>query len=301
MKPETPKNIHIVTIHWGDSRWVDIQLSQLRKNISIQSKIYCGAKDLSERDKSKFDLCIDVSEAHGINLNLIASRIIDTCDPSDLLIFIDGDAFPIKPCLDIIIDSLERFPLIAVRRDECLGDLQPHPCFCATTIGFWKSIDGDWRAGKEGWINNRGDKVSDVGGVLLNFFEEKEVGWLPLLRSNSHSAHEMYFGIYHGFLYHHGAGFRNIWSRLDASKFFWFKSKIFRWALTPSGYKGDLVSKLADKVKAEVRELFLLKDVCSYQKKLTLLSKNIHTLISEGAMSWDDFDEVVNAEFAKLL
>jgi hypothetical protein len=96
---------------------------------------------------------------------------------------------------------------MAVRRDENLGDCQPHPLFCATTVGFWKDIEGDWRAGGA-WINSAGREVADVGGNLMVKLRERGIEWLPLLRTNTSNPHPVWFGIYDHRIYHHGAGFQ---------------------------------------------------------------------------------------------
>ena len=61
----------------------------------------------------------------------------------DILLFIDGDAFPISDVATYAEEKLKQFPLIAVQRSENDGDPQPHPCFCITTVGFWKK--NKWR------------------------------------------------------------------------------------------------------------------------------------------------------------
>src|SRR5262245_21467403 len=69
---------------------------------------------------------------------------VSVYDPSVLLVVIDGDAFPVGPIASLVEERLPDQPLIAVQRYENTGDLQPHPCFCVTTIGLWTEIGGDW-------------------------------------------------------------------------------------------------------------------------------------------------------------
>ncbi len=68
-----------------------------------------------------------------------------------------------------LTELLADAPLAAVRRDENAGDIQPHPCFCVTTVGFWNEIEGDWRNGS--WLTAEGTMASDVGGTLLAILE----------------------------------------------------------------------------------------------------------------------------------
>ena len=61
--------------------------------------------------------------------------------------------------------------LLAVKRLENNGDIQPHSLFCATTVGFWRQINGDWNYGYE-WLNNQNRHVTDVGGNLLKILND---------------------------------------------------------------------------------------------------------------------------------
>jgi len=135
----------------------------------------------------------------------------------DLLIFIDGDAFPVGDVLQFAYSKLNEYPLVAVLRRENDGDIQPHPSFCVTTIKFWKEIDGDWKQGF-GWKNTRGEKVTDVGGNLLKILDEKKIDWYPMLRSNRRDLHPLWFGLYEDLIYHHGAGFRPPLCRADLAE-----------------------------------------------------------------------------------
>ena len=110
-------------------------------------------------------------ERHELKLTLLGDLVAHAADPDEVIIFIDGDAFPIAPIMPFLRSKLERYPLVAVRRDENNGDRQPHPSFCATTAGFWRELPGDWRRGHT-WINPQGKEVTDVGGNLLGLLED---------------------------------------------------------------------------------------------------------------------------------
>jgi hypothetical protein len=125
----------------------------------------------------------------------------------DLLMFLDGDAFPIADPMPLIADGLAKAPLLAVRRAENVEEPQPHPCFCVTTVGTWRSLPGDWTAGHT-WIGPHGGPTSDVGGNLLRRLQLTETPWVELLRSNRRNIDPLYFAIYADTVYHHGAGFR---------------------------------------------------------------------------------------------
>jgi hypothetical protein len=151
------------------------------------------------------------SLAHSGKLNRLAEST--DAEDDDVLLFLDGDAFPVTPIGEFLGERLAQFPLVAVRRDENLGDVQPHPCFCATTAGFWRDIGGNWSPGA--WTDDAGREVEDVGGALLQILSERGIEWCPLLRTNRHNLHPVLFGLYEERIYHHGAGFRPAFVRAD--------------------------------------------------------------------------------------
>lgn len=155
---------------------------------------------------------------HASQLNALAKIICANAGDDDLLVFLDGDAFPIVELSEPMRRIVSRWPLAAIRRDENLLDRQPHPCFCVTTVGFWKEIGGDWHGGYS-WKNALGEEMTDVGGNLLGNLEQRGIEWKPLLRSNERDLHPVMFGIYEGLIYHHGAGFRVSCSRAELAEF----------------------------------------------------------------------------------
>jgi hypothetical protein len=155
---------------------------------------------------SLFDRVVDQGGRHSDRLNHLALEILYEADDDDLLMFLDGDAFPVADPMPLIEDALARAPLVAVRRDENLGDGQPHPCFCVTTVGTWRRLPGDW-SGAYRWRDANGKRVSDVGGNLLRALELSSTPWVPVLRSNRRNLDPVFFAVYGGVIYHHGAGF----------------------------------------------------------------------------------------------
>ena len=57
--------------------------------------------------------------------------------------------------------------------------------------------------------------MNDPGGKILKVLEERGIGWNPVLRTNSKDLHPIFFGVYGGVIYHHGAGFRRPLTRSD--------------------------------------------------------------------------------------
>ena len=152
---------------------------------------------------------------HASKLNILADLIyFDSNQDDDLIIFLDGDAFPIGDIIGFARQKLRKYPLVAVQRLDNNGDRQPHPCFCVTTIGFWKRIGGDWNQGYE-WEDAEGNPMTDVGGNLLGILQREGIEWYPMHRSNRINLHPLWFGIYEGLIYHHGAAFRHPISRID--------------------------------------------------------------------------------------
>jgi hypothetical protein len=209
--------LHIATVHWRCADWIDIQLDYLKRYCGCQIKLYAYLNDVPQAHHGKFDY-VDTADdlGHAEKLNNLAQVIISRAEADDYLLFIDGDAFPVAQ-LGPFYQQLGQYPLIAVQRQENNGDQQPHPCFCLTTVKFWESIGGDWRPGGY-WMDHSGRRITDVGGKLKDILEEGGHSWLPLLRSNQKDLHPLWFAVYGGMAYHHGAGFRDQLCRLDAMR-----------------------------------------------------------------------------------
>jgi hypothetical protein len=207
--------IHVVTVHWMDSKWVGPQLDYLQRNLELPYRTWASLEGIADpTTRARFDVVEDFEGMHAPKLNWLADMVLEVADPEDLLVFIDGDAFPIRPIGAWMTEMLQRYPLAAVRRDEEREERQPHPCFCVTTAGFWKQINGDWQPGGT-WKSPSGLEITDVGGTLYNQLRDEGVEWLPLLRSNTHELHPVWFAVYAGHVYHHGAGFRRRVARTD--------------------------------------------------------------------------------------
>jgi hypothetical protein len=208
--------LHIATVHWLYDEWIDVQLNYLRRHITEPFRVYAFLSGEAAKHRSKFFYSnVEPVIAHDVKLNLLAEIIgYHRSSPDDWLMFIDGDAFPVGDMCSYAAAKFREFPLIAIQRKENNGDPQPHPSFCLTTCGFWKRIGGDWKRGFE-WADPQGNLVTDVGGNLLQILSQKHIPWYPMLRSNKHDIHPLWFGVYDNIIYHHGAGFREPVSRAD--------------------------------------------------------------------------------------
>jgi hypothetical protein len=204
--------IHIATVHWPHPRWVDIQLRHLERNVDEPYRVYAwidGWSSEQQREHAgKFFYSTDLPIGrHEVKLTVLGDLVAHAAAPDDTIIFMDGDSFPIRPIGPFLREKLERYPLVAVRRDENNGDRQPHPSFCAMRARFWIELPGDWRRGRT-WRNRQGKEITDVGGNLLGLLEDREIEWYPLLRSNRVNPHPLQFGVYEDLIYHQGGGFR---------------------------------------------------------------------------------------------
>jgi hypothetical protein len=194
-------------VHYGSPRWIEIQARHLREHVRVPYRTWTSLQRIDPSYAAYFDVVIEQQGSHAGKLNHLANEISHAASADDVLMFLDGDAFPVADPLPLIERSLAQAPLVAVRRTENAGDPQPHPSFCATTVGAWQRLAGDWSAGYS-WVNDAGERVSDVGGNLLRKLELTHTPWVPVLRSNRTSLDPVFFGIYGDVIYHHGAGFR---------------------------------------------------------------------------------------------
>jgi hypothetical protein len=200
--------IHIATVHWAYDRWIDVQLEYFERNVSEPYRVYAWLDADIMDNAPKFFYATDIPlKEHELKLTLLGDLVAHAAEPDEMIVFIDGDAFPIAPMVPFLREKLASNPLVAVRRDENNGDPQPHPSFCATTAGFWRELPGDWRRGYK-WRNRQGDNVTDVGGNMLGLLQSKGIDWYPLLRTNKVNPHPLQFGVYGDLIYHHGGGFR---------------------------------------------------------------------------------------------
>jgi hypothetical protein len=205
--------IYIATVHWVDPKWIVPQRRALDAEIQQPFRVFANLEGIETRYDEYFDWTTRSGGPHPQKLNELASVISEVADPADLIVFLDGDAFPVRNLDTWLPALLADAALAAVRRDENAGDIQPHPCFCVTTVGLWNEIGGDWRNGS--WVTAEGNTASDVGGTLLAILATHSVDWRPILRSNGVNLHPVFYGLYEGHIYHHGSGFRPPIARAD--------------------------------------------------------------------------------------
>ena len=206
--------LHIATVHYGSARWIDVQLGYLGRTLQEPFAVYANLEDVPGAHDHKFARVVPGIGPHAGKLNLLAAEIAAVAKEDDVIVFLDGDAFPVVDPMPVVYAGLEDTSLVAIRRDENATDVQPHPAFCAVRVRDWLSLHGDWSAG-HCWKSRDGSWTTDVGGNLLRALELAGARWTPLLRSNRVDLHPLWYGIYGGVVYHHGAGFRWAVGRVD--------------------------------------------------------------------------------------
>jgi hypothetical protein len=201
--------LYIATVHYLSSRWIQIQAKHLRKHLSVPYQTWTSLQGIDPSYAVHFDRVIDQAGGHPGKLNNLALEISHEAEDNDLIMFLDGDAFPIADPIPLIREGLAKAPLVAVRRAENGGDEQPHPCFCVTTVATWRELPGDWSMGHRWKLkDDTGRRPTDVGGNLLRALELANTPWVDVLRTNPIQLDPLFFAIYGETIYHHGAGFR---------------------------------------------------------------------------------------------
>lgn len=199
--------LHVATVHYVNPRWIEVQTRHLREHVSVPFMTWASLEGIDRSYHEHFDRVFDLAYGHAAKLNNLAMEISAEAAKDDLIMFLDGDAFPIQDPMPLIQDSLARAPLVAVQRADNGGDEQPHPCFCVTTVDTWHRIHGDWSPGYK-WRATDGRRMTDVGANLLRALEITNTPWIPIHRTNRASMDPLFFAIYGETIYHHGAGFR---------------------------------------------------------------------------------------------
>ncbi len=201
--------IYFATVHWNTTRWLGLQHRYIKANTPEKHKIFIAVDEKFTMEKYgyKYDYVLKTNEnRHWVKLDELASIISKQAKDDDIIIFIDGDAFPIKRHIPTIVKMMNRYPLVAIQRLEDFGSVHPHPSYCATTVGFWKKIEGTWSTLSTyrafGKIH-----LHDTGGKLWRILKQGRHPWKPLHRTNKRDFHPLFFGLYHSMIYHHGGGF----------------------------------------------------------------------------------------------
>ena len=241
--------IHILTIHFGTDRWIAPQLERLQRHTTEPYETWVTVS-AATRPADEFDHVFPSRGPITADLDFLASEAARHAAPDDLLVFLDGDAFPVADWTERVRGWLAERPLVAVRRDENLGDPQPAHLFCACTAGFWKELGGTWADGPI-WSTTTGVPVTDHGAQLWRLLIAREIEWHPILRSNQVDLHPVWFGVYGDLIYHHGAAFRPPACRWDGAQYAHLPGPLGRAARWRQGRAtARLSAQLADRIAA---------------------------------------------------
>ena len=203
--------IHILTVHYKSLDWIPIQHKYLEnnlKNYQVWSFI-----DEVEFNPWPFDFNFHSSKKskvfdkrggawdHAKKLDILVKNIKAVSD-NDIILFLDGDSFPISPLNKFIENTLADYDFISIVREE-MGHKFPHPSFACCKLDLWKKHNLTW-----------GVKF-DTGGVLQKQLEDKNIKWKKIKRTQSLGSHPVMFGVYGDIIYHHTAAFREATTRWD--------------------------------------------------------------------------------------
>ena len=90
--------LNIVTVHWKSDKWVAPQLRYLDQNVDTEFRVFASLNGIEDPELWKrFHLAEDLEGTHAEKLNALGRMAVDQSDPTDQLLFLDGDAFPVRP------------------------------------------------------------------------------------------------------------------------------------------------------------------------------------------------------------
>lgn len=212
--------IYVLTAIHHTIEFVAVQRDALRAHLPEPYRVHATATGLSPAQLAELGTLGAVDRlvppgrpsrrggqyAHAANLNALAADVCQAAADTDLLMFVDSDAWPIADPMPLVRAAFrDGSTLVAVRRAENLNEPQPHPLFAVITVGMWREIAGDWRPG-HAWLNSLGHRWTDTGANMIVRLAGRP--WQEILRSNTVNPHPVFFGVYGDVVYHHGAASR---------------------------------------------------------------------------------------------
>lgn len=203
--------IHILTVHHKSLDWIPIQYAHISANMN-NFKIWTFIDgigfepwpyDFDFHFKKNSEIKIGAMHGHWRKLDKLVSECLVNEPDDDIVMFLDGDAFPVRPINDIIQEALDNHDFYGIVRKE-MGHDWPHPSFSCCKLGFWRKHNLTWQG------------AGDPGMWLRGYFKRNDIKWKRMLRTHSLTWHPVLFGIYEGLVYHHSSAFRkHITTRWD--------------------------------------------------------------------------------------
>jgi hypothetical protein len=214
------------------SKWLPIQLAYINKYISVPFKLYAHIYPDNPKHKQFYpqfeQILISPVKDHAAKLNQLAEIICRNANADDIIMLLDGDAFPFDFIDYDFLTIVDQYIFGAIQQEECFEEPIPHPSFFISRIDSYNTHKFDWSSGPQ-WDTPLG-RFTDVGARIWDYAKRNNYSWLPLKRTNIKNIHPLWFGIYGNRIYHHGAGFRSPISKIDrlypSSRF-----KRFKWLL----------------------------------------------------------------------
>lgn len=199
--------INVLTVHYRSTSWIPIQnrcLKNYLRNYQVWSfidEVKFNSSDFDFHSVKESKVSESGSIGHAKKLDMLVADLKELPD-NDIIIFLDGDSFPISQLNKFIENTLADYDFISIVREE-MGHKFPHPSFACCKLGLWRKHNLTW-----------GVKF-DTGGILQEQIESKNIKWKKLKRTQSIGTHPVMFGVYGNIIYHHTAAFRDATTRWD--------------------------------------------------------------------------------------
>ena len=87
--------LYVATVHYRSPDWIEIQARHLREHISVPFQTWTSLEGIDPAYAVHFDRVLEQRGSHAGKLNHMAREISHVAAEDDLIMFLDGDAFPI--------------------------------------------------------------------------------------------------------------------------------------------------------------------------------------------------------------
>jgi len=211
------RTIHILSVHYENPFWIDIQLEQLKKHLKVPYKTYMAHANMPEdlKDYSNdFDVVVSDPRKKFHNTDghkLLLPHIKENIKPNDIVVKLDSDAFFIKDVDESLFDLVDEHGFLSIHEPRHELDLNyktPHPVFYA--------FKGEYLSdGLDVQLCTIRVENSNWWGSVNGWIRSKNIDWFALERSNETNLHPIYFAIYGDLIYHNWAGSRLMRTRED--------------------------------------------------------------------------------------
>tara|TARA_B100000029_G_scaffold75958_1_gene67713 strand:+ start:715 stop:1860 length:1146 start_codon:yes stop_codon:yes gene_type:complete len=237
--------LYILTLHLGD-KWIDIQKRQIERFVKEPYKVFARLGDhpkdgegwkyelddkkerisgskytdttiTYDKHKDKFDGAIPGAQhwVHSMGKLIDYLMMNQELKPTDKILLLDSDAFPIAPISDFLEERLKEYPFVSAQEPMHEWDrdplyLIPHPMFMMFEAKH--ILEDNLTDYLREFVQ---DKNNNWWGGVIQWLSERKYKYYALTRSNKVNLHPLYFAIYDNLIYHHWAGSRNMITRPD--------------------------------------------------------------------------------------